>query len=477
MAASGTISLETLLARVSETSASAPRLRVVGSASGTVTDITNDSRAVVVGAVFCCVRGEHHDGHDFAADAVARGAAALLVDRELTNVRVPQVVATDTRVAMGDLASAFFAQPSRALTVVGVTGTNGKTTTSHMLGAILRQSGRKTTVLGTLSGALTTLEAPELQRTLATERDSGTTAVVMEVSSHALALQRVAGMHFAAAVFTNLGHDHLDFHGTHDAYYAAKASLFTRTYTGRGIVNRDDAYGRKISATTDIAVTTFGRSDAAQIRSDAGVSSFVWRGAEMRCPLGGDFNVMNALAAATTAAELGVSIADTAEGLANLPVIPGRFENVNAGGAFAVLVDFAHTPEALRNVVAAARESANKVIIVFGCGGDRDPSKRPDMGAAACGADRIIVTSDNPRHEDPQAIIDAIVRGIPGDERGKLRTEVERRRAIELACSEAATGDVVIIVGRGHETTQSVAGQEIPFSDAEVARAILRGTR
>ncbi|MBM3816754.1 MAG: UDP-N-acetylmuramoyl-L-alanyl-D-glutamate--2,6-diaminopimelate ligase, partial [Actinobacteria bacterium] len=226
MAASGTLTLQALLERVNEASAGVARMRVVGDTSSTVNDITNDSRSVAAGTLFCCVRGEHHDGHDFAADSVARGAVALLVDHELTNVHVPQIVATDTRVAMGELASAFFAHPSRALTVVGVTGTNGKTTTSHMLGAMLRQSGRRTTVLGTLSGARTTPEAPELQRTLAKERDDGTAAVVMEVSSHALALQRVAGMQFAAGVFTNLGHDHLDFHGTHDAYFAAKASLF-----------------------------------------------------------------------------------------------------------------------------------------------------------------------------------------------------------------------------------------------------------
>jgi len=477
MAASGTLTLQALLERVNEDSAGVVRMRVVGDTSSTVNDITNDSRSVAAGTLFCCVRGEHHDGHDFAADSVARGAVVLLVDHELTNVHVPQIVAQDTRAAMGELASAFFAHPSRALTVVGVTGTNGKTTTSHMLGAMLRQSGRRTTVLGTLSGARTTPEAPELQRTLAKERDDGTAAVVMEVSSHALALQRVAGMQFAAGVFTNLGHDHLDFHGTHDAYFAAKASLFTRAYTHRAIVNRDDAYGRKISESTDVAVTAFGRSDASQIHVDAAASSFVWRGAEIRCPLGGDFNVMNALAAATTAAELGVSIAHIVDGLGKMPQIPGRFENVNAGGAFAVLVDYAHTPEALRNVVASVREVAKRVIIVFGCGGDRDPSKRADMGAAACGADTIIVTSDNPRHEDPQSIIAAIVRGIPADERRKLRTEVDRRRAIELACNDAASGDVVIIAGRGHETVQSVAGREIPFSDAEVARALLRGSR
>ena len=479
MVASGTVTVDELLARLANTPAVRNTLRVVGDARTAIVDITNDSRDVRQGSLYCCVRGERHDGHDFAADAVRRGATALLVERELSMVGIVQVVTGDVREAMGHLASAFFGHPSTALTVVGVTGTNGKTTTAHMLGAILEQSGKRTTVLGTLSGARTTPEAPELQRTLAAEHAKGTKAVVMEVSSHALALKRVAGMRFAAATFTNLGHDHLDFHKTYDAYFAAKASLFARHYADRGIVNRDDAYGRKIAESSDLSIVTYGRNDATDVRVTAAGSEFSWRGARMTCTVGGEFNVMNAVAAATTAAELGVSTLNIAAGLAALPRVPGRFEHVNRGGEFVVLVDYAHTPEALRTVIAAAREVAagRRVFVVFGCGGDRDPSKRAEMGVASCLADAVFVTSDNPRHENPQGIVDAIVTGVPADERHKLTVEVDRRRAIELACANAARGDVVVIAGRGHETVQSIAGTDVPFNDAEVARSVLGAAR
>ena len=467
------LTLGGLLARVDGKQSASPALSVEGAVGVTITDVTSDSRAVQQGTLFCCLRGEQHDGHDFAQDAVANGAVALLVDRRL-NLDVPQIIASDTRQTTGILAAAFHDHPSHDLTVVGITGTNGKTTTAHMLGAILTQHGQRTTVLGTLSGTRTTPEAAELQRTLADERSKGTKAVVMEVSSHALALQRVAGMHFAAATFTNLGHDHLDFHRTHDAYFAAKAGLFTSNYTSRAIINRDDTFGQKIAEDCDAAVVTYGRSDATDVAVGATGSMFSWRGARIWCTVGGDFNVLNALAAATTAAEIGIPVGDIAAGLGNLAQIPGRFENVNATGNFAVLVDYAHTPEALRNVIAAARAVTDqRVIVVFGCGGDRDATKRPDMGAAAISADSVIVTSDNPRHEDPRAIIDAIVAGIAPTHLHKVAVEVDRRQAIAMACAQAGSGDVVIIAGRGHETVQTIAGRDIAFSDAQVARELL----
>lgn len=478
------VTLGGLMSRVDHGARSKLNFNVVGDEAVAISDVTNDSRSVRAGAMFCCVRGERFDGHDFAVDAARHGAAALLVDHQIPGVRVPQVLASDTREAMGHLAAAFHDHPSRSLTVVGVTGTNGKTTTAHMIGSILEGSGKRTRVLGTLSGARTTPEAPELQRTLADERAAGTQAVVMEVSSHALALKRVAGMRFAAAVFTNLGHDHLDFHGSHEAYFAAKASLFSTDFADRAVVNRDDAYGRKIAENCDIPVKTFGHGDASDVHITAAGSEFTWRGVRLQCAVGGEFNVMNALAASTTAVELGVDVRDVVSGLANLPQIPGRFENVNVDGGFAVLVDYAHTPEALRNVISAARSVGNsparggsRVVVVFGCGGERDPSKRPDMGTASCLADRVIVTSDNPRREDPEAIIAAIVSGISSAERTKVSIEVDRRRAIETACREARTGDVVVIAGRGHETKQSIGGTEVEFSDADVARAVLRGLR
>lgn len=460
--------------------AAAPRMQMVGDGSATITDVTNDSTSVVAGAMFCCIRGDRHDGHAFAADAVQRGATALLVDHHLDDVDVPQVVVDDTREAMGHLAAAFHGHPSRALAVVGVTGTNGKTTTAHMVGSILEHSGKKTTVLGTLSGVRTTPEAPELQRTLAREKANGAQAVVMEVSSHALSLKRVAGTQFAAAVFTNLGHDHLDFHGSLEQYFAAKATLFHRGFTPLAIVNRDDEFGRRIASTSDTTVVTYSRSDATEVVVDASQCSFVWRGATLRCAVGGEFNVMNALAAATTSAELGVDAHAIAAGLANAPRVAGRFENVNVDGEFAVIVDYAHTPEALRTVLAAARNVAaptGRVIVVFGCGGDRDASKRPAMGAAACDADRVIVTSDNPRNEDPQTIIDSILGGIPDTRRSIVSTEVDRRAAIALGCSQAKRGDVVVIAGRGHERLQDIGGRQIPFDDAEVARLVLEAAR
>ena len=461
----------------------AGQCRLEGDANAEITDVTNDSRSVRSGAMYCCVRGERHDGHDFAADAVRRGAGSLLVDHVLPSCGVPQVVVGDTRRAMGQVAAAFHDHPCESLKVIGVTGTNGKTTTAHMLGAILNHSGERTTVLGTLSGIRTTPESPELQRTLAQERDGGTTAVVMEVSSHALALQRVAGMRFRSTVFTNLGHDHLDFHRTQDAYFAAKQSLFSKEYTAIGIINGDDPFGRVIAEHCDIEVALFGMADAGNTTVDAAGSEFSWRGARIHCVIGGDFNVLNALAAATTAAELGISPNVIAAGLGAMSQIPGRFERVVHGGNFSVFVDYAHTPEALGKVIATARALVDgsptggtrrpRVIVVFGCGGDRDPSKRQEMGRVACTADLVVVTSDNPRHESPEAIIEAIIAGVPDSERGRVVSEVDRRRAISVACESAGPGDVVIIAGRGHEATQSIAGEEIPFLDAHVVRSAL----
>lgn len=468
------LTLGGLLARVGNPHSVSPVMRVEGAVDVRINDVTNDSRAVRAGSLFCCVQGERDDGHHFASQAVAQGATALLVQRRVDGLDVPQIITDNSRRAMGYMAAAFHNHPSHKLLVVGITGTNGKTTTAHMLGAILTQSGRRTTVLGTLSGTRTTPESPVLQRILADELSRGTNVVVMEVSSHALALQRVVGMHFAANVFTNLGHDHLDFHQTHDAYFAAKASLFAEEYSKRGVINRDDEYGRIIMKTAGIDISTFARTDATDVHVGASGSSFSWRGARIRCTIGGDFNVLNALAAATTAAEIGIPVGDIAAGLGNLQQISGRFENVNMHGNFAMVVDYAHTPEALRNVIVAARAVAQRqVIVVFGCGGDRDSSKRPAMGAAACRADVVIVTSDNPRHEDPNAIIDAIMGGVPHADRARFVVEVDRRRAIQMACAQASAGDVVVIAGRGHETSQSVMGEEIPFNDAEVARSML----
>jgi UDP-N-acetylmuramoyl-L-alanyl-D-glutamate--2,6-diaminopimelate ligase len=459
-----------------------PALRVVGD-TGTATtaeivDLTVDSRHVRPGWLFCCVRGERADGHDFAAEAVASGASALLVERELPIV-VPQILTADSRSATGWVAAAVHGHPSDSLSMVGVTGTNGKTTTSHLIGSVLRAAGRSVEVLGTLSGVHTTPEAPELQRQLAAWRDAGVDAVAMEVSSHALALDRVAGTRFDVAVFTNLGRDHLDLHGTVERYFAAKARLFEPAMAEMGVVNADDVHGRLLIDSVTIPVIGFSLDDASDVRIDASSHRYRWRGVEVRVGIGGAFNVMNSLAAATTCAAMGVDEATIASALAAAPPVPGRFEPVDAGQPFAVIVDYAHTPDGLREVLLAARRAggAGRVIVVFGCGGDRDRAKRPEMGATAAElADRVVITSDNPRSEDPMAIVNATAEGVPEDYRTNVVIEPDRRSAIALALHMAVEGDVVVIAGKGHEATQTIGDRVLPFDDRLVARELLEAS-
>jgi UDP-N-acetylmuramoyl-L-alanyl-D-glutamate--2,6-diaminopimelate ligase len=449
-------------------------LRVVGSPAVQIGSVSHDSRRVDRGALFCCVRGAHVDSHELAPAAVDAGASALLVDHELA-LPVAQIVADDTRPAMAQLADSFFGHPSRSMTVVGVTGTNGKTTTTHLLGAIFTAAGFDASVLGTLSGTYTTPEAPELQQHLAELRDSGVDHVAMEVSSHALAMHRVDGMRFAVAVFTNLGRDHLDFHDNIERYFAAKARLFTPEFARAAVVAVDEPYGRLLADTVEIPVTRISMDDASGIEAGARSSRFVWRGRTVELPIGGRFNIANALAAATAAGLLGIDDDTVVRGLAAAPAVPGRFESVDAGQPFAVIVDFAHKPDALAAVLLAARQAADgRVIVVFGCGGDRDPSKRPLMGAAAvAGADVVIVTSDNPRSEDPAAIMAAIMSGIPSSMAASVQQEPDRRAAIAAALERAQAGDVVVIAGKGHETTQTFTDRVVPFDDREVVRELL----
>jgi UDP-N-acetylmuramoyl-L-alanyl-D-glutamate--2,6-diaminopimelate ligase len=442
-----------------------------------IVDVTRDSREVLPGWAFACVVGEHFDGHDFAVEAVDAGAAALLVERPLP-FDVPQVVVRDVRRAMGWFAAGVHGHPATKLRAVGITGTNGKTTTSHLVAAILRSAGVETRVQGTLSGVRTTPEATDLQRLLAEYVADGVEAVVMEVSSHALALHRVAGMQFDVAVFTNLGRDHLDLHESMEAYFRAKASLFDRSQSRRGVTNVDDPYGRLLLDAAEIDVTGFSLADASHPESGADRVSFEWRGRRVVVPLGGHFNVMNALAALTAADVFGIDPDVAVAGIATTPPVPGRFEVVSESGVhpFSVVVDYAHTPDALAGVLATARSiaPAGDVVVVFGCGGDRDADKRPLMGAAAAAnADRVIVTSDNPRHEDPQAIIDAALSGIERRYGGVVRVEPDRRRAIELAIGDARPGDVIVIAGKGHETTQTIGDIATPFDDRSVAREVL----
>ena len=451
-----------------------PVSEVHGDASVEVTSVTHDSRRVTPGALFCCVPGRMTDGHAHAPAAVAAGAVALLCERRLDTGATEAIVA-DARSLMGPAAAAFHGQPSSSLDVVGVTGTNGKTTVTYLLQAILDAAGRSTAVIGTLAGPRTTPEATDLQAQLAALRDEGKHAVAMEVSSHALALERVAGTRFRVAVFTNLSRDHLDFHGTMEDYFAVKARLFEPGYSVAAVVNADDKYGDLLAHVSSIPTTTYSRADVDDLELGPASSTGRWRGHRIVVPLAGDFNVINALAALTTAVELGVDEATAAEGLATASPVPGRYELIDVGQPFRVVVDFAHTPDGIEQVLRAARSTAagGRVIVVFGAGGDKDRDKRPLMGEAAARlADVVVVTSDNPRSEDPAAIAGAVVAGT-AEGSAAVRVELDRRAAIAVALDEARPGDVVIVAGKGHETTQTIGERVLPFDDREVVRDLL----
>jgi UDP-N-acetylmuramoyl-L-alanyl-D-glutamate--2,6-diaminopimelate ligase len=441
-----------------------------------IAGIGADSRTVGPGYLYCCVPGHRFDGHRFAAAAVAAGAVAVLSEQVL-DVPVPQVVVGAVRPALGPLADAFHGHPSRHLTVAGVTGTNGKTTTVELLAAIFEADGRATATIGTLTGTRTTPEAPVLQATLAELRRRGVAAVAMEVSSHALDQHRVAAVHFTAATFTNLTQDHLDYHGTMERYFAAKARLFEPARTDVAVVNADSAWGRRLAEEAGRHGTptiTYSMSDVTDLELADGCSVFRWDGHTVRLRLRGRFNVVNAVAAATTARQLGVAHTDIVAGLGRVGSVRGRFEPVVLGQPFTVLVDYAHTPDGLEQALGAARElTAGEVIVVFGAGGDRDQAKRPLMGEAASRlADVVVLTSDNPRSEDPNLIVADIGAGMAGPAR--LLVEPDRAQAIRVALSAARAGDLVLIAGKGHETGQEVSGHTLPFDDARVAGSVLR---
>jgi UDP-N-acetylmuramoyl-L-alanyl-D-glutamate--2,6-diaminopimelate ligase len=455
-----------------------------------ISGLAYDNRSVTPGTLFFCVPGFKVDGHDFAADAVERGAAALVCARPL-GLGVPEVVVDDVRAAMASVAARFHGDPTSKLQVVGITGTNGKTTTAFLVRAILEAAGRRTGLLGTVASIVggveepverTTPEAVDLQATFARMLHAGDTACAMEVSSHALELRRVDGVHFAARAFTNLTQDHLDFHPTMEDYFAAKRLLFERP-GGPSIVNVDDVeYGQRLAREIDGALTFAIDHDAdyraIDVEFDTSGSTFrcVAPGGEqvpIRTRLPGLFNVSNALAAIAATHSLGVPLATAAEALQGAERVPGRFEPVDEGQDFAVLVDYAHTPDSLGNVLRAARKiTRGRLHVVFGAGGDRDRSKRPLMGRVASElADRAIVTSDNPRSEDPDAIVDQVLAGTVGG----AEREVDRRRAIALAVEGAEPGDVVVIAGKGHEQGQEFeGGRKEPFDDVAVAREALR---
>ncbi len=435
-----------------------------------LTRAVHDSRAVAPGSLFCCVPGEHHDGHDHAAAAVAAGATALLCERPLGLV-VPELQVPSVRAAMGPVAAELAGRPSDDLAVVGVTGTNGKTTTIALLGAVLEAAGLPCGLIGTLTGTRTTPEAPELQEQLRDLRDGGARAVAMEVSSHALDLHRVDGTHFRVAVFTNLSRDHLDHHGDMSAYFQAKARLFEPERCDLAVLNLDDPHGRLLRDVAAVPSVGYELADAVDLHLGVDGSRFRWRGTEVRLGLAGRFNVANALAAATAAAELGATPEQVAAGLAAVQPVPGRFERIDAGQPYLAVVDYAHTPDGLEQLLLTARELAasGQVILVFGAGGDRDATKRPDMGEVAARlADVVILTTDNPRHEGPAAIMTQVQHGM--DDPRDLRLEPDRRAAIAAAVAIARRGDVVLVAGKGHETTQTIGDTVWPFDDRIVLR-------
>ncbi len=461
-----------------------------------VRGIAHDSRRVVPGDLFCCVPGELTDGHAFAAEAVDRGAVGLLCEHfvpELLDRPVVQtLVAPGTiRPVMARLAAAFYGFPARDLLTIGVTGTNGKTTVTRLLGDLLETTGRPTTVLGTLSGVRTTPEATELQSLLAQVRDrqlvdGRSHAVAMEVSSHALAQSRVEGIHFDVAAFTNLSHDHLDYHGTMEEYFAVKSALFTADHAVRGVVNADDPWGQRLLRKGRIPMVPVHRRDASDVVLAPGRTWFTWRGHRVGTPLTGDVNVENALLAAEVALALGIEIPEIVAAFPHVSPAPGRFQVLSApaGAApgsppFTVLVDYAHTPAGLDVVLREARGLATdggRVLVAFGCGGNRDRAKRPKMGrAASLLSDVAVLTSDNPRDEDPLSIIEEVRAGVAADAppHAAFMVEPDRRAAIRLVLEEARTGDVVVIAGKGHEDYQEIGGVRLPFDDVVEARRAL----
>jgi len=463
-----------------------------GAAGVEVHGLAYDNRKVEPRDVFFCVRGFTTDGHDFATDAIQRGAAALVVDH-LLDVDVPQVEVADVRRAMAGAAAIFYGDPTAQLNVAGITGTNGKTTTAYLVRSVLEADGRQTGLLGTVKSIVggvdqeagrTTPEAIDLQRTFRAMLDAGDSACVMEVSSHALELARVDAVRFAAGVFTNLTQDHLDFHPTMEHYFQAKRKLFSEHETGVAVINIDDPYGRRLAEDPAIGgVVSFGLDSAdavyraTDVQSSLAGSRFTVHSRDgvitLESPLRGRFNVYNVLGALATARALGVPLEVATAAVREGGQVPGRFETVDEGQPFAVLVDYAHTPDSLENVLQAARNLTDqRVHVVFGCGGDRDRGKRPLMGEIAARlADHVIVTSDNPRSEDPAAIIEEILTGISEP----VEHEVDRRVAIQEAISAAAAGDVVVIAGKGHEQGQEFAGgRKLPFDDVSVAREALR---
>jgi UDP-N-acetylmuramoyl-L-alanyl-D-glutamate--2,6-diaminopimelate ligase len=495
--------------KIAELAGSVPGAELRGDPGTEILNLAYHTRDVAAGTLFLCVPGFRSDGHEFARDAVERGAAGLVCERAL-ELPATQVIVPSVRAAMAAMAARFYDDPSRRLSVVGITGTNGKTTTAHLIAGLYEAAGRPSGLLGTVSSrvggrtepvTLTTPESLDLQRLLARMADAGDAACAMEVSSHALVLGRASAIHFAAVVFTNLSRDHLDFHADLEDYYLAKRGLFLPGEGARhdavAVVNVSGEWGARLAEecravygrrlwTCAVATAGSGDEDGAAGRADVlGVDAavepdgavFTLRSARtgwkerLRIRLGARFNVENAVTAATAALALGLPPRAIARGLAVTEGVAGRFEAVRRGQPFTVLVDYSHTPDSLENALLAARAVARgRLLVVFGCGGDRDRGKRPLMGAIAARlSDRAFVTSDNPRSEDPEAIIDEILHGVPAELARSVTAEPDRRAAIGMALRDAAADDVVVIAGKGHEQGQTIGTRTLPFDDRAVA--------
>jgi len=476
----------------------APVTQPVGNPDSEITDVAFDSRRVRAGSLFVALRGEKTDGNRFISDAASRGAVAVASELPRASdlaTSVEWICVPNARRFLAEVSANFYRRPADSLKLVGITGTNGKTTTSYLIDSILRAAGHKTGLFGTIAhrtprasypASNTTPESLDLQRFLAEVRDSAGTHAVLEASSHALVMDRLWGCPFAVAVFTNLTRDHLDFHKEFSDYFAAKRLLFEGTGRGVpavGVVNSDDAYGRQLAGLARRTLT-YGLQNGAEVTtkkfalSSSGLEFTVQTPAgkvEVQSPLVGRINVYNMLAAVAAAVALEIPRNGIEAGVRQLSNVPGRFERIDAGQPFLVVVDYAHTDDALRNLLATAAElnKSGRIITLFGCGGDRDRTKRPLMGEAAGQASSLVVlTSDNPRSEDPLRIINDAVVGLQ-KARAQYRVEPDRERAIELALEEACAGDIVLLAGKGHETYQILGDRTIPFNDGEVARRVL----
>ena len=477
--------------------------KVVGKGNPDLTGIAENSKATQPGELFVCIPGAKADGRAFAEEAVQLGARAVAVQGEpLRGLSVPQLVVKDSREALARLAHLYYANPSKKIQTIGVTGTKGKTTTTYLIRSILERAGQPAGLIGTIAYQIgskvyeannTTPSSLTIVKLLDEMRRQKCKWAVMEVSSHALEMKRVLGVEFMGAVFTNLGRDHLDYHKNFANYFLAKRRLFTEFKTVKArAVNADDPYGQKLLKELKSKAAGYGIKNkcayhATHVEHKPGLIRFQVQGQKFEAPLTGLFNIYNSLAALSVLRELGLSWDALKDGLKHAPAVPGRFEEVSVGQDFTVLVDYAHTPDALKQALIASREilgkkSHHRLISVFGCGGDRDKTKRPIMGKISSQlADMTVVTSDNPRSENPATILEDILRGIPQplqqNSHRKVWVEEERGAAIRKALSMAQKGDLVLIAGKGHETYQIIGNEKLHFDDREVARRILKENR